>query len=69
MLFLQEGLSKRPSIVVANKMDEPGAAEALEELRTYTRLPVYPTCAVLKEGTEELKKVLEDIVTRFQGGQ
>lgn len=49
-------------------MDEAGAAEALEELRARTSLPVYPTCAVLGEGTEDLKRVLEQIVTDHNGG-
>ncbi|GAQ77661.1 hypothetical protein KFL_000020220 [Klebsormidium nitens] len=64
----EEGLSKRPSIVIANKMDESGAVEALEELRARTPLPVFPTCAVLGEGTEDLKRVLEQIVTDHNGG-
>jgi GTP-binding protein len=50
----QPGMTKRPAIIVANKMDEGIAAEKLEQLRTHTGIEIFPVCAVLGEGTEEL---------------
>ncbi|BFI36665.1 hypothetical protein MARPO_0058s0072 [Marchantia polymorpha] len=63
----QEGLSKRPSLIVANKIDEEGAQEALEELKR--RLPereVYAVCAVLEEGVDALKKALRALVEKSE---
>lgn len=55
----QEGLSDRPSLVVANKIDEAGADEVYEELKRRVQdVPIYPVCAVLEEGVPELKASL-----------
>nr|GLL25100.1 probable GTP-binding protein OBGM, mitochondrial [Ipomoea trifida] len=52
----REGLSDRPSLVVANKIDEDGAEEVCEELKQrVSGVPIFPVCAVLEEGTSELK--------------
>lgn len=52
----QEGLADRPSLVVANKIDETGAEEVYEELKRRVQdVPIYPVCAVLEEGVPELK--------------
>lgn len=52
----QEGLSNRPALVVANKIDEAGAEDVYEELKGRVRgVPLYPVCAVLGEGVPELK--------------
>ncbi|PKI55156.1 hypothetical protein CRG98_024447 [Punica granatum] len=61
----QEGLSSRPSLIVANKIDEDGAEEAYEELKRRVKgvVPVYPVCAVLEEGVPELKDGLKNLVT------
>ncbi|GAY38099.1 hypothetical protein CUMW_034140 [Citrus unshiu] len=59
----QEGLSDRPSLVVANKIDEDGAEEVYEELeRRVQGVPIYPVCAVLEEGVPELKVGLRMLV-------
>lgn len=61
--FYSEGLSDRPSLVVANKIDEVGAEEEYEELRR--RVPgvtIYPVCAVLGEGVPDLKDGLKMLV-------
>ncbi|XVE59423.1 hypothetical protein DITRI_Ditri05aG0045300 [Diplodiscus trichospermus] len=59
----QEGLSNRPSLVVANKIDENGAEEVFEELeRKVQGVPIYPVCAVLEEGISELKAALRMLV-------
>ena len=58
------GLSKRPALVVANKIDEPGTEEALEELRRRVgdEMPIFPVCAVLEEGVNELRVGLRMLV-------
>ncbi|EHA8591969.1 putative GTP-binding protein OBGM, mitochondrial [Cocos nucifera] len=59
----QEGLSNRPSLVVANKIDEEGAENAYEELKKRVRgVPIFPVCAVLKEGVPELKAALRRLM-------
>ncbi|KNA12184.1 hypothetical protein SOVF_128160 [Spinacia oleracea] len=59
----QEGLSDRPSIVVANKTDEAGTDCVLEELQRRVRgIPIYPVCAVLEEGIPDLKAGLRLLV-------
>ncbi|GBG63856.1 hypothetical protein CBR_g39640 [Chara braunii] len=60
--LFQTGLSKRPSLVVGSKIDEPGAEEALCELRRRASLTVLPVCAVLGEGIEELREELRGLV-------
>ncbi|KAL3507508.1 hypothetical protein ACH5RR_032890 [Cinchona calisaya] len=54
--FYREGLSNRPSLIVANKIDEAGAQEVYEELKQRVHgIPIFPVCAVLEEGVAELK--------------
>ncbi|CAK9146350.1 unnamed protein product [Ilex paraguariensis] len=61
--FYREGLSDRPSLVVANKIDEAGAEEVYEELRRrVSGVPIFPVCAVLEEGISELKSGLRMLV-------
>ncbi|KAH9609780.1 hypothetical protein KSS87_012770 [Heliosperma pusillum] len=59
----REGLSDRPSLVVANKTDEYGAEGVLEELQKRVQgIPIYPICAILEEGIPELKAALRQLV-------
>ncbi|CAK7331552.1 unnamed protein product [Dovyalis caffra] len=59
----QKGLSDRPALVVANKIDEAGAEDVYEELKGRVQgVPVYPVCAVLEEGVPELKVGLRMLV-------
>lgn len=61
--YHQEGLSNRPSLVVANKIDEEGAEEVYEELKRRVQgVPIFPVCAVLEEGIPELKDGLRMLV-------
>ncbi|GFP82044.1 probable GTP-binding protein obgm mitochondrial [Phtheirospermum japonicum] len=61
--FYSEGLSERPSLVVANKIDEAGAEEVYKELRERVcGVPIFPVCAVLEEGVSELKEGLKKLV-------
>lgn len=62
----QEELSRRPAVIVANKMDLPEAGENLARLREAEPLTaIIPTCAELAEHTEdvcgELRKLLESM--------
>lgn len=61
--YHQEGLSNRPSLVVANKIDEEGAEDVYEELKRRVQgVPIFPVCAVLKEGVPELKAGLRKLI-------
>ncbi len=52
-------LSERPWLVIANKMDMPGAKENLEVFaRRYTNVQIVPISAQERAGIEELKSVL-----------
>ncbi|MFT5128366.1 MAG: GTP-binding protein [Rhodothermales bacterium] len=59
-----KGLSKRPAIVVANKMDEAVSAENLLELQQRVYLPIFPVCAVLGEDTDTLTPALRELLGR-----
>lgn len=58
----QEGLSERPCILVANKMDLPAAAENIERLRAAEPWPVVPVSAEIEENTDEVVRVLRPLV-------
>ncbi|CAJ1928858.1 unnamed protein product [Sphenostylis stenocarpa] len=61
--YHQDGLSNRPSLIVANKIDEEGADEVYKELKRRVQgVPVYPVCAVLGEGIADLKDGLKMLV-------
>ena len=53
-----ESLSCTPYLVVANKMDSPGADEFLKEFTERTQEVVYPISAELGEGLEPVKEHL-----------
>lgn len=58
-----EGLSNRPSLIVANKIDEEGAEEVYEELKRRVQgVPIFAVSAVLEEGIPELKAGLRVLV-------
>ncbi|KAJ7980855.1 GTP-binding protein Obg/CgtA [Quillaja saponaria] len=61
--YHQEGLSDRPSLIVANKIDEEGAEGVYEELKRRVQdVLIFPVCAVLEEGIPELKAGLRKLV-------
>ncbi|KAK7280893.1 hypothetical protein RIF29_08451 [Crotalaria pallida] len=61
--YHQDGLSNRPSLIVANKIDEEGAEEVYKELKGRVQgVPIFPVCAVLEEGIPELKAGLRLLV-------
>lgn len=61
--YHQDGLSNRPSLIVANKIDEEGADEVYKELKRRVQgVPIFPVCAVLGEGVADLKDGLKMLV-------
>lgn len=61
--YHQDGLSNRPSLIVANKIDEEGAEEVYEELKRRVQgVAIFPVCAVLEQGIPELKAGLRILV-------
>ncbi len=62
----QEGLSDRPSIIVANKMDLEEAATNLERLRAAEPYPIVPVSAEIEENTVEVVRVLRPLVTELR---
>lgn len=60
----QSGLSSKPSLIVATKLDEKGAVEVLQEMKI--RLPsvrILPVCALLEQGIDDLRVALRETVT------
>ena len=58
-----ESLVKRPSVVIANKMDLPLAKENLENFKkTYPELKVFPISALYNEGIKDLIVELNKLV-------
>jgi len=58
-------LSHKPQIVVANKMDAPGAEELIKKFRPKNAKKVYKISALTGEGID---KLLKAIVTELQKG-
>ncbi|KAG2616055.1 hypothetical protein PVAP13_3NG108628 [Panicum virgatum] len=59
----QEGLTRRPSLIVANKIDEEGADEMYEELKRRVQgVPIFPVCAILQEGVLDLRVGLRTLM-------
>jgi len=68
----EPGLSKRPAIIVANKMDMPEAAPNLERLRqAEPQIPILDICAELGENTAglvlKLRQMLDDLPPEDEG--
>eukprot|EP00250_Pteridium_aquilinum_P007480 c17188_g1_i1 orf=264-1763(+) len=60
----QAGLSSKPSVIVATKLDEKGAVEVLQEMKSrITSVRILPVCALLEQGIHELRLALREIVT------
>jgi GTP-binding protein len=56
-------LVERPRLVVANKMDEPPAAENLKKFkRRIRKTPVLPMAAAFDQGTDEFKQAIREAV-------
>jgi len=56
-------LLERPRLVVANKMDEPVAAENLKKFKRKVRkTPVLPMAAAFDEGVDKFKQTIRDAI-------
>ena len=56
-------LAKRPWVVVANKMDLPGAADSLKSFRRrFKKIPIMAISALAKVGLEDLKFKLHEFL-------
>jgi GTPase len=62
----QEGLSQRPSIVVANKVDLPDTEENFAELQEKLDVPVLPVSALNSDHTDELSQTLRELIESVQ---
>jgi Obg family GTPase CgtA len=61
--YYQEGMTRRPSLIVANKIDEEGAEEIYEELKRRVHgVPIFPVCAILQEGVPDLRVGLRNLM-------
>lgn len=57
-------LSSRPSLVVANKMDLPEAADALKEFRKKTKIKPLPVSAATGDGIKELREAIHKLAEK-----
>ncbi|KAL6907960.1 hypothetical protein ACP4OV_002130 [Aristida adscensionis] len=61
--YYKEGLTRRPSLIVANKIDEEGTEEMYEELKRRVQgVPIFPVCAILQEGVPDLRVGLRNLM-------
>ncbi|MCM8541277.1 MAG: GTPase ObgE [Lentisphaeraceae bacterium] len=65
----QEGLTDKPSLILANKMDEEASAENLEELKKRVDLPIVTAIAELSEGTDEAVQKLRALVVDIKSSE
>jgi len=63
LALYDEALVQKPQLVVANKMDEPAAAENLKKFkRRITKTPVLPISAAFDEGMDRFRKRIREAV-------
>lgn len=58
LMYYDEELLRKPTVVVANKMDQEGAEEGLDILRKCTRLPIVPVSAKTNENIDHVAQIL-----------
>lgn len=61
-----EDLAKKPAVIVANKMDLPGAAENLQRFREVFPEDIFPISAVTGEGIKSLLQALYRMLQEVQ---
>lgn len=61
-----DSLIKKPQIVVANKMDMPGAQENLESFKEKVDVQVYPVSAMNNQGLKEVLHALSDLLDTIE---
>ena len=59
-------LLTKKQIVIANKMDVPGAAENLKKFKEKVDVEVYPISAVTKEGIDEVLYRMADLLDEIK---
>lgn len=60
-----ENLTKKPEIIIANKMDMPDSKTNLEEFKKKINLPVYPISAMNNEGISDVLNTLSDMLDKI----
>ncbi|KAG4403832.1 hypothetical protein AAZX31_01G188500 [Glycine max] len=67
--YHQDGLSKRPSLIVANKTDEEGAEEVYKELKRRVQgVPIFPVCFSLYLSFVVHKETVKPVVFQSNKG-
>ncbi|KAG5070053.1 hypothetical protein JHK85_002430 [Glycine max] len=67
--YHQDGLSKRPSLIVANKIDEEGAEEVYKELKRRVQgVPIFPVCFSLYLSFVVHKETVKPVVFQSNKG-
>ena len=56
----------KPMIIIANKMDVPGASENLEEFKKHVDLPIYPISAVSDGNLDDVVNILADMLDKIE---
>lgn len=59
-------LVNKPQIVIANKIDMPGATENLEVFKKKVNVPVYPISALTINGLESVINALADMLDKIE---
>ena len=59
LLYYDENLLKKNTIVIANKIDEDGSESGLELLRKCTKLPIIPISAKREENIDKVAEMLK----------
>ena len=57
------GLDKRPTIIVASKMDEENSKEKLEKFKKAIAQEVYPISSLTHEGLDKLIKKIDEVLS------
>ncbi len=67
--WYKKGLSRRPSLIIANKMDEKIAEENLDTLKLKTGIEIYPVSAIIgtniSSALTRLKTLKNELETQF----
>jgi GTP-binding protein len=63
------GLSQRAKLIVANKMDVPGAAKNLEILKQHTNLPIFPVSAMNNTNMKPVVQYIHKLLQQQQQQQ
>ena len=61
-----EKIMKKPQIVIANKIDMPGALENLEQFKKKVAVPIYPISALTNLGLDEVVNKLADMLDNIK---